>query len=102
MAYTCAMRFEWDDAKDRSNQKKHSLAFTEAKQLFEGNQDYLEIFDASHSGNEDRFIAIGEFGRGIAVVMYTVREEALIRIIGARLATRREQQRYRAYMDQRK
>ena len=47
------MRFEWDDAKDRSNQTKHGLSFTEAKQLFEGNQDYLEIFDASHSDNED-------------------------------------------------
>ena len=93
------MRFEWDDAKDRSNQRKHGLSFTEAKELFEGSRDYLEIFDAAHSDNEDRFIAIGEIGRGIAVVVYTEREEDLIRIIGARLATRREQERYRAYMD---
>jgi uncharacterized DUF497 family protein len=94
------MRFEWDDAKDRSNQRKHGLSFTEAKQLFEGNQDYLEIFDVSHSDNEDRFIAIGDFGRGIAVVVDTEREADLIRIIGARFATRRERERYRAYMDQ--
>ena len=93
------MRFEWADAKDRSNPRKHGLSFTEAKELFEGNRDYLEIFDAAHSDNEDRFIAIGEIGRGIAVVVYTEREEDLIRIIGARLATRREQERYRAYMD---
>jgi uncharacterized DUF497 family protein len=96
------MRFEWDDAKDRSNQKKHGLSFTEAKKLFEGNRDYLEIFDAAHSDNEDRFIAIGNMGRSIAVVVYTAREEDLIRIIGARLATRRERERYRAYMDQQK
>ncbi len=75
------MRFEWDDAKDLSNQGKHGLSFTEAKQLFEGNRDYLEIFDASHSDNEDRFIAIGDIDRGIAVVVYTEREEDLIRII---------------------
>lgn len=102
MAYNCRMEFDWDDAKDRSNQRKHGLSFTEAKQLFEGSQDYLEIFDASHSGNEDRFIAIGDIDRGIAVVVYTEREEGLIRIIGARLATRREQERYLAYMGQQK
>jgi uncharacterized DUF497 family protein len=96
------MRFEWDDAKDRSNQRKHGLSFTEAKQLFEGNEEYLEIFDALHSDNEDRFIAIGDIGRGIAVVVYTERQEGLIRIIGARLATTREQERYWAYMDQQK
>ncbi len=96
------MRFEWDDAKDRINQKKHGLSFSEAKQLFEGSQDYLEIFDASHSDVEDRFIAIGEIDRGIAVVVYTEREEDLIRIIGARFATRRERERYRAHMDQHK
>ena len=44
----------------------------------------MEIFDAAHSDNEDRFIAIGEIGRGIAVVVYTEREKDLIRIIGAR------------------
>ncbi len=94
------MRFEWDDTKDRSNQSKHGLSFSEAKQLFKGSQDYLEIFDASHSDVEDRFIAIGEIRRGIAVVVYTEREEDLIRIIGARFATRQERERYRAYMDQ--
>ena len=96
------MQFEWDDAKERSNQTKHGLSFAEAKQLFEGNRDYLEIFDASHSDNEDRFIAIGEIDRGIAVVVYTEREEDLIRIIGARLATRKEQEQYWAYMDRHK
>lgn len=94
------MRFEWDDAKDRGNQRKHGLSFFEAKQLFEGSQDYFEIFDTSHSDLEDRFIAIGEIDRGIAVVVYTEREEDLIRIIGARFATRRERELYRAHMDQ--
>lgn len=96
------MRFEWDDAKDLSNRKKHGLSFAEAKQLFEGNRDYLEIFDTAHSDTEDRFIAIGDIDRGIAVVVYTEREEDLIRIIGARLATRREQERYHAYMERQK
>jgi uncharacterized DUF497 family protein len=94
------VRFEWDEAKDRSNQRKHGLSFAEAKQLFEGPRDYLEIFDAAHSEAEDRFIAIGEIDRGVAVVVYTEREDDLIRIIGARFATRREQEQYREHMDQ--
>ncbi|MEL7449015.1 MAG: BrnT family toxin [Pseudomonadota bacterium] len=92
------MEFEWDDAKDRSNQRKHGLSFSEAKQLFAGNRDYLEIFDVSHSDVEDRFIAIGAIRRGVVVVVYTEREEDVIRIIGARFATKRERERFQVHM----
>ena len=94
------MDFEWDDAKDHSNQQKHGLSFAEAQRLFESGADYLEIFDAEHSEFEDRFIAIGPIDRGLVVVVYTEREEDLIRIIGARLANKREQALYRSQMDQ--
>lgn len=94
------MRFEWDDAKDRSNQQKHGLSFSEAIQLFQSGQDYLEIFDVAHSQEEDRFIAIGEIHRGVAVVIYTERDEDVVRIIGARMATNRERDRFREHMDQ--
>lgn len=93
------MRFEWDDAKEPSNQKKHGLSFWEAARLFQSSQDYLEIFDAAHSQAEDRFIAIGEIDLGIVVVVYTERGDDLIRIIGARFATKREQEHYREHMD---
>ncbi len=93
------MRFEWDDDKDQLNQRKHGLSFSQAKKLFDADRDYLEIFDAPHSNDEDRFIAIGEIDHGIAVVVYTEREDHAIRIIGARLATNREQERFRVYMD---
>ena len=93
------MEFEWDPAKDRSNQRKHGLSFTEAQGLFESGVDYLEIFDAEHSEFEDRFIAIGPIDRGIVVVVYTEREEGRVRIIGARLATNREQDLYRSHGD---
>ena len=73
------MDFEWDEAKDRSNQKEHELSFGEAQQLFELGDDYLEIFDAAHSESEDRFIAVGPIVRGIVVVVYTEREEDRIR-----------------------
>lgn len=92
------MEFEWDDGKDLSNQRKHGLSFTEARWLFESGADYLEIFDTAHSEFEDRFVAIGPIDRGLVVVVYTEREDDLIRIIGARLANKREQALYRSYM----
>ena len=93
------MEFEWDDVKDRSNQAKHGVAFSEARKLFESGVDYLEIFDAEHSQTEDRFFAIGPIERGIVVVVYTEREDERIRIIGARLANKREQELFRIHMD---
>ena len=92
--------FEWDDAKDIGNQRKHGLSFAEARALFESGADYLEIFDANHSESEDRFIAIGPIGGRVIIVVYTEPEEDLVRIIGARPATKREQSLYRSYMDQ--
>lgn len=94
------MEIEWDDAKDRSNQKKHGLSFAEARQLFESSDDHLEIFDAAHSVTEDRYIAIGPISRGIVVVVYVDRDEGRSRIIGARFATKRERNLYRLHVDQ--
>jgi hypothetical protein len=91
------VEFEWDPAKDESNQRKHGLSFPEARALFESGADYLEIFDAAHSELEDRFIAIGPIDRGIVVVVYTEREEGRTRIIGARWATNHERDLYRSH-----
>ena len=94
------MRIEWDDAKDLLNQEKHGVSFPEARSLFESEVDYLEIFDSEHSDFEDRFIAIGPIERSLVVIVYTEREEDIIRIIGARWTNNREQSLYRSYMDQ--
>ena len=91
------MEFEWDPAKDRSNRRKHGLSFGEAQRFLESGVDYLEIFDAEHSELEDRFIAIGPLDRGILVVVYTESDAGRVRIIGARRATKREQDLYRAH-----
>ena len=93
------MDFEWDDAKDLSNQRKHGLSFSEAQRLLESEAEILEIFDAAHSDFEDRFIAIGPIVRGLLVVVYTEPDEGGIRIIGARFANKREQAWYRSHMD---
>ena len=38
----CAMRFEWDPAKDKSARKRLSLSFEEAAECFETCVDHLE------------------------------------------------------------
>ena len=92
---------EWDPTKDLENQRKHDVSFGEAAKLFTSGRDYFEIFDAGHSELEDRFIAIGVVRRGIVLVVWTERDEDVIRIISARWATNREQQIYREYLEQR-
>ncbi len=85
------MRFEWDPAKDRANQAKHGISFDAAQTLFTSGVDYLEIYDIEHSTDEDRFFAIGPIASGVICVVFTERDDR-IRLIGARPATRREQQ----------
>ena len=93
------MEFEWDPSKDLGNQRKHGVSFTEARQLFESGENYLEIFDADHSDYEDRFIAIGPIELGVVVVVFTERDEDVIRIIGARIASKREEALYLSETD---
>lgn len=94
------MRFEWDPAKNLANQRKHDVSFEEAVELFTSGLDYLEIFDASHSELEDRFFAIGLVRRGVVLIVWTERDEDVIRIIHARWATSREERMYREYLEQ--
>ena len=99
MAYIlgCNVRFEWDPTKDRINQAKHGVSFEDAAELLNGQADYLEIYDAEHSLDEDRFIAVGPTQMGILVVIFSEVAEDVARIVSARLATRQEKQRFEAY-----
>ncbi|MEM1033174.1 MAG: BrnT family toxin [Myxococcota bacterium] len=93
------MRFEWDPNKNHENRQKHGISFEQASGLFKGEGDYFEIYDFDHSDEEDRFIAIGAIVDGVLVVVFTEREEDLIRIISARPATPREVRMYQSYME---
>ena len=91
------MRFEWDPAKDKSNRAKHGVSFDQASELFKSGVEYLEIYDEEHSDEEDRFIAIGPIKRGVIVIAYTERDDDVLRIVSARMATKRERQRYERF-----
>jgi uncharacterized DUF497 family protein len=96
------VRFEWwDPAKNVANLRKHGVGLDEARELLASNQDYLEIFDDAHSGDEERFIAIGPIRRGLLVVVWTERSDDVVRIISARFATKGEKALYRAWMEER-
>ena len=77
------------------NRKQHHVSFEEASDLFYRGDDYLEVFDDAHSDEEDRFIAIGFIERGLVLVVYTERDDEMIRLISARWATKREAELYR-------
>ena len=93
------MRVEWDEEKNLSNLRRHSIRFEQAQDIFLSVGDYIEIFDEEHSEDEDRFIAIGPTQSGVVVVVWTERDDDTIRIISARWATRRETRLYQSYLD---
>lgn len=99
MTYICPVRFAWDPRKERQNVAKHGVTFKEAKALFTSKVDFLEIYDAEHSGVEERFIAIGPIRRGLVLVVFTERSEDAIRIISARWASKAERELYVEYME---
>ena len=87
------MRFEWDPEKARLNVAKHGVSIEEAATAF-GDPLSLTILDPDHSEEEDRFILLGQTYAGrLVVVVHTDRGEN-IRVISARLATRRYRKAY--------
>ncbi len=97
MAYTVQVKVVWDHAKNLTNKKKHGVSFEEARELFVSGIDCLEIFDEAHSELEDRFISIEPIRRGLVLVVWTERDEDVIRIISARWATPRERTLFREH-----
>jgi len=88
------MKFEWDEDKNLINRQKHNISFETAIHIFE-DPYYIEMYDFEHSGDEDRYIAIGKF-RNVLFVVFTEKIDAA-RIISARAATSAER---RLYYDQ--
>jgi uncharacterized protein len=92
------MLFEWDDAKARSNRRKHGISFEIAKHVFVDpdalvEQDRIE-------GGEFRWQTIGTVdGVFLLLVAHSVEfrngdQTETIRIISARRADKRERKRY--------
>lgn len=85
------MKIEWDTNKNDANMKKHHISFETAARVFL-DENRLDYYDIVHSINEDRYITIG-LVEEVLVVVYTLRL-AKIRMISARLVTRKERELY--------
>ncbi len=91
------LKFEWDERKNRSNQKKHGISFNEAKTVFTDEFGRL-IPDPDHSNDEDRFILMGMSSRfRLLIVCHCERSADMIRIISARKAEKHERKQYEEY-----
>jgi hypothetical protein len=84
--------FEWDDAKERANQRKHGFAFAEARPLFQSSQ-LIEDIDDRFDYGEERVIAFGPL-RGIVLCCVYTWRGARRRIISLRKAHAEEIKRY--------
>lgn len=92
------VRFEWDEAKNRENKRKHGVSFEEAQTIFL-DENAIRYFDPDHSSVEDRFLMLGiSFKLRVVVVCHCYRvENSVIRIISARKANRKETVNYLKY-----
>ena len=89
------IHFTWDNNKNTTNFLKHGISFEEASTVFY--DDYAILFDdPDHSIQEERFLIIGNsYQNHLCIVSHCYREsDNVIRIISARLATRKERNTY--------
>jgi len=89
------LEFTWDEAKARSNAKKHGVSFDEARSAFSDERARI-IDDPDHADDEDRFILLGMSAKPrLLIVVDAYRDrEAKIRIISARKAMPQERALY--------
>lgn len=90
------MQFEWDEAKNVENIRKHKIDFADLPKMFEG--PMLIEPDNRFDYGQDRSLGIGFLDNGVAVVIWTERQNDVIRIISARRANRYERQRFEQYL----
>ena len=86
------LKFEWDEAKARSNLEKHGVSFLTAAATF--SNERLERIDDREDYGELRWIALGRAGIEVYRVTFTWRGENLIRIVSAQRASKDEQEIY--------
>ena len=85
------MTFEYDEWKNEYNIKHHGISFKHAARVF-FDYDRIELYDEDNSETEDRYNTIGRVNE-VLFVVYTERKDN-IRLISARLATKKERSIY--------
>ena len=88
--------FEWDDGNIDKNWIKHGVSPAECEQMF-FNQPLVVADDDIHSGQEDRFYALGRTDANrLLFAVFTIRKN-MIRVISARDMSAKERKVYKKY-----
>lgn len=90
------MNFEWDESKNKSNQSKHGLDFTEARRVFNPSL-FVDIDDREDYG-EERYVGLGLLDGRVVVVIFTQPDDNTVRVISLRKANSYERQQYSQYL----
>ena len=72
------MEFEWDEAKNETNIRKHGIGFDTAKRIFE--RPVTTAPDHRRDYGEDRDISIGRLGSGALIVVVHTERHGRIRL----------------------
>jgi len=91
--YNKPIHFEWDATKSETCFQERGFDFAYAARAFLDPNVIIEE-DTRHSYGEDRYRLMGRIEERLFVLIYTPRRNAVIRIISARKANRREAQHY--------
>ncbi|MFZ2968531.1 MAG: BrnT family toxin [Sulfuricurvum sp.] len=91
------MKFEWNDAKNRTNILKHGISFEEASEIF-NDPMIISKLDVRYDYGEERWFSVGSTKKGmvtmVAHLYFDEKQEPIIRIISARKATQSEVKAY--------
>lgn len=86
------MTFEWDDAKNRANIRKHGFDFADAEDMFRG---FLLVRpDEREDYGEERWIGIGMIRGRVAFIAFAAPAQDTVRVISLIKANREEQSEY--------
>ena len=85
------MRFEWDEAKRRSNINRHGFDFVEVERIFAS--DIFTLLDDRFDYGEIRFLTLGILNGTVVAVAHTETDE-VTRIISVRKARKNEEEIY--------
>lgn len=93
------LRYQWDERKNRANQRKHGVAFEEARTAFL-DENARRVSDPDHSIGEDRYILVGLSIRLrlLVVCRSFLESERIMRIISARRADPSERRDYSRWL----
>jgi uncharacterized DUF497 family protein len=91
------VHFEWNEKKNELNIASRGISFEVAEKFFRGH--FTAWIDKRKDYGEERFVALGEVESVVLVVVFTIRETNIYRIISIRKANKYERGAYRALQE---